>query len=94
MSEALALALPEVPDLAMVPKFFIKSSFVIPIPLSRIESTFRSVSNLIYKNNIIQIISSTSIQLIKTTHTKATIKTYLDVKLGSFAFAQYFLISE
>ena len=40
--------LPEVPDFAMVPKFLIKSSFVIPIPLSRIERIFFSLSNLIY----------------------------------------------
>lgn len=39
--------LPEVPDLAMVPRFLIKSSFVIPIPLSRIERIFFSLSNLI-----------------------------------------------
>ena len=39
--------IPEVPDFAMVPKFLIKSSFVIPIPLSRIDRIFFSLSNLI-----------------------------------------------
>lgn len=39
---------PEVPDLAMVPKFLMRSSFVIPIPRSRIDNNFFSLSNLIY----------------------------------------------
>jgi hypothetical protein len=32
----------------MVPRFLIRSSLVIPIPLSRIERIFFSLSNLIY----------------------------------------------
>ena len=39
--------IPDVPDFAIVPKFLIKSSLVIPIPLSRIERIFFSLSNLI-----------------------------------------------
>jgi hypothetical protein len=38
---------PEVPDLAIVPRFLIRSSLVIPIPLSRMERIFFSLSNLI-----------------------------------------------
>jgi hypothetical protein len=40
-------AVPEVPDLAIVPRFLIRSSLVIPIPLSRMERIFFSLSNLI-----------------------------------------------
>nr|GMD94442.1 Uncharacterised protein [Ipomoea batatas]GMD96201.1 Uncharacterised protein [Ipomoea batatas]GMD97498.1 Uncharacterised protein [Ipomoea batatas]GMD98416.1 Uncharacterised protein [Ipomoea batatas]GME00123.1 Uncharacterised protein [Ipomoea batatas] len=44
--------IPDVPDLAMVPKFLTKSSFVIPIPLSRIERIFLSLSNLIWISSL------------------------------------------
>jgi hypothetical protein len=40
-------AVPEVPDLAIVPRFLIRSSLVIPIPLSRMDRIFFSLSNLI-----------------------------------------------
>jgi hypothetical protein len=43
----LKIVVPEVPDFAMVPRFLIRSSLVIPTPLSRIERTLFSLSNLI-----------------------------------------------
>jgi hypothetical protein len=39
-----ALCIPAVPDLAIVPRFLIKSSLVIPIPRSRMYSTLLSLS--------------------------------------------------
>ena len=38
---------PDVPDLAMVPRFFTRSCLVMPIPRSRMIKTFFSLSNLI-----------------------------------------------
>jgi hypothetical protein len=39
--------LPDVPDLAIVPRFLMRSSLVIPMPVSRIVKIFFSLSSLI-----------------------------------------------
>lgn len=51
-SHLLISQVPKVPDLAMVPKFLIKSTFVIPIPLSRIERILFSLFNFICISSI------------------------------------------
>lgn len=94
--------IPDVPDFAIVPKFLIKSSFVIPMPLSRIEIVFFSLSNLIWQY-FRPLISSVTyykayqlklsdIQCPNTRTFLMSGNTNLDLKLGVITFTQNFFI--
>jgi len=90
------IAVPEVPDFAMVPRFLIRSSLVIPIPLSRMERIFFSLSNLIYMRT--DQMPSRSILDRDRMQTKMDLQScstlYLDFKLSSVTFTQNLLIGK